>query len=34
MMNWKGDTIPEFAWRDKGKPRKPSVGINGLWAEI
>jgi hypothetical protein len=28
------DTILKFAWMDLGKPRKPSVRIAGLRAEI
>jgi hypothetical protein len=27
-------TAPEIAWRDWGKPRRTSVKIGGLWADI
>jgi hypothetical protein len=27
-------TIPEFAWRDREKPRNTSVRIAGLWPEM
>jgi hypothetical protein len=28
------DTTPELTWRDRGKPRKISIPITGLRAEI
>jgi hypothetical protein len=37
---WLGEVVvcfkvfcPEFAWRDRGKPQKPSVRIVGFWAK-